>query len=36
MGQQDFYPFVMSGPVMRKVHFIQLIVKGERETAAAG
>ncbi len=27
MGQQDFYPFVMSRPVLRKVHFIQLVVK---------
>ncbi len=27
MGQHDFYPFVMSRPVLRKVHFIQLIVK---------
>lgn len=31
MGQQDFYPFVMSRPVLRKLHFIQLVVKGERE-----
>jgi len=30
MGQQDFYPFVMSRPVLRKVHFIQLIVKESR------
>jgi len=36
MGQQDFYPFVMSRPVLRKLHFIQLMVKGERETAEAG
>lgn len=34
MGHQDFYPFVMSRPVLRKLHFIQLVVKGERETAA--
>lgn len=27
MGQQDFYPFIMSRPVLRKLHFIQLIVK---------
>jgi len=26
MGQHDFYPFVMSRPVLRKIHFIQLIV----------
>lgn len=30
MGQHDFYPFVMSKPVLRKLHFIQLIVKEER------
>jgi hypothetical protein len=30
MGQQDFYPFVMSRPVLRKMHFIQMIVKDER------
>jgi hypothetical protein len=30
MGQHDFYPFVMSRPVLRKMHFIQLIVKEER------
>lgn len=34
MGQQDFYPFVLSRPVLRKLHFIQLVVKGEREAAA--
>ncbi|MBX3413538.1 MAG: putative zinc-binding metallopeptidase [Pirellulales bacterium] len=26
MGQHDFYPFVMSRPVVRKLHFIQLVV----------
>ncbi|WP_035607115.1 putative zinc-binding metallopeptidase [Haloferula sp. BvORR071] len=31
MGQQDFYPFVMSRSVLRKLHFIQLVVKSERE-----
>ena len=30
MGQPDFYPFVMSRPVLRKLHFIQLIVKETR------
>jgi hypothetical protein len=30
MGQHDFYPFVMSRPVLRKIHFIQLIVKESR------
>jgi hypothetical protein len=33
MGQQDFYPFVMSRPVLRKLHFIQLVVKAEREAS---
>jgi hypothetical protein len=27
MGQPDFYPFVMSRPVLRKLHFIHLVVK---------
>jgi hypothetical protein len=31
MGQQDFYPFVMSRPVLRKIHFIQMVVKEARE-----
>jgi len=30
MGQPDFYPFVMSRPVLRKMHFIQLVVKEAR------
>jgi hypothetical protein len=30
MGQHDFYPFVMSRPVVCKMHFIQLIVKEAR------
>jgi len=30
MGQHDFYPFVMSRPVLRKMHFIQMVVKEER------
>jgi hypothetical protein len=30
MGQHDYYPFVMSRPVLRKMHFIQMIVKEER------
>ncbi|QIF03073.1 putative zinc-binding metallopeptidase [Roseimicrobium sp. ORNL1] len=34
MGQQDFYPFVMSRTVLRKLHFIQLVVKSEREATA--
>ena len=35
MGEQDFYPFVMSRPVLRKLHFIQLVVKAERESRMA-
>jgi len=30
MGQHDFYPFVMSRPVLRKMHFIQMAVKEAR------
>jgi hypothetical protein len=30
MGQHDFYPFVMSREVLRKMHFIQIIVKETR------
>ncbi len=30
MGQHDFYPFVMSRPVLRKIHFIQMVVKETR------
>jgi len=30
MGQQDFYPFAMSRTVLRKIHFIQLVVKEQR------
>ena len=30
MGQHDFYPFIMSRPVLRKMHFIQLVVKEAR------
>jgi hypothetical protein len=33
MGQHDFYPFVMSRTVLRKMHFIQMIV---RETRGGG
>jgi hypothetical protein len=29
LGQPDFYPFVMSRAVLRKVHFIHLVVTGE-------
>ena len=30
MGQHDFYPFVMSRAVLRKLHFIQMVVKETR------
>ncbi|RYD64505.1 MAG: hypothetical protein EOP83_09575 [Verrucomicrobiaceae bacterium] len=33
MGHRDFYPFVMSRPVLRKLHFIQLVVRGERQAS---
>jgi hypothetical protein len=35
MGQPDFYPFVMSRPVVRKLHFVQLVVGGAPLPAAA-
>jgi hypothetical protein len=34
MGQPDFYPFVMSRPVVRKLHFIQLVVRDAQPSAA--
>ena len=34
MGQPDFYPFRMPGPVLRKLHFIHLVVTGQKEYAA--
>jgi hypothetical protein len=33
MGQQDFYPFVMSRPVVAKLQFVHLVV---RDSAAVG
>lgn len=35
IGQQDFYPFIMSRPVLRKLHLIHLVVGGERESEEA-
>ena len=35
MGQHDFYPFVLSRPVLTKLHFIQMVVKETREAAAS-
>ncbi|MEK7950501.1 zinc-binding metallopeptidase family protein [Luteolibacter soli] len=34
MGHRDFYPFVMSRTVLKKLHFIQLVVKSQREATA--
>jgi hypothetical protein len=34
MGQPDFYPFVLSPPVLRKLHFIHLVVNDEQAYAA--
>ena len=33
--EPDFYPFVLARPVLRKLHFIQMVVKSTRETAEA-
>jgi hypothetical protein len=30
MGQPDFYPFVMCKPVVKKLHFIHMIVADAR------
>ena len=30
MGQHDYYPFVMSRTVLRKMHFIHMIVRETR------
>jgi len=35
LGEPDFYPFVMSKPVVAKLQLIQMIVAGERDDAAA-
>jgi hypothetical protein len=35
MGQPDFYPFVMSRPVVAKLHFVHLVVRAAREGGAA-
>jgi hypothetical protein len=34
MGQPDFYPFVMSRPVVKKLHFIELVVRDARRAPA--
>ena len=33
MGQHDFYPFVMSRPVVKKLHFIELVIKDAQRAA---
>ncbi len=30
MGQPDFYPFVVSRPVARKLHFVHLVIREAR------
>lgn len=35
MGQPDFYPFAVSRAVLRKLHFIHLVVKDDRDYAVA-
>ena len=35
MGQQDYYPFIMNRAVLRKLHFIQMVVKATREASGA-
>ena len=35
MGQPDFYPFVMSRPVVAKLQFVHLVVQDARNHAAA-
>jgi hypothetical protein len=34
MGQPEFYPFTMPGAVLRKLHFIHLVVTDQKEYAA--
>ena len=34
MGQPDFYPFVMSRPVVKKLHFIALVVRDAQRAAS--
>ena len=35
MGQRDFYPFVMSQPMVAKLQFVQLVVKDARRATTA-
>jgi hypothetical protein len=34
MGQPDFYPFVMSRPVVSKLQFVHLVVRDARDALA--
>ena len=36
MGEPDFYPFVLSKPAVRKLHFIHVLVKSEAGGWARG
>ena len=36
LGQRDFYPFVMSRTVVRKLHFIDLVVRGRQPPVIIG
>jgi len=36
MGQHDFYPFVMSRPVVAKLQFVHLVVQDARFLETAG
>jgi hypothetical protein len=33
MGQPDFYPFVLPGEVVAKLHFLHLLVSQTRQAA---
>jgi hypothetical protein len=35
MGQADFYPFVMSKPMVAKLQFVHLVVGDARSAGAA-
>ena len=35
MGQHDFYPFVLSRPAVRKLHFVHRVVIGSAGTGAS-
>jgi hypothetical protein len=35
MGQPDFYPFILSAPAVRKLHFVHRVVNGRPAPAPA-